>query len=533
MVKILIADDEKFIRKGLSAIIQEMGGDFSLIGEASDGLDAWERIQRDKPDIVITDVKMPKMDGIELSEAIRKKYPNIKIIVLSGFDDFEFVRGFMKNGALDYLLKPIDESQLVALLKKVNTDIVDEYENRMTELYLKRKLAENKTLLADQFVKGMVFHFNRSFEDYAEAARNYHDIILSRGPYQIIIVSIDNLRYFSKNTSEEFSRLNLFIIRNIAEESVAKYTDFLSFQDDAGLVIACRLYGDRFAIRDIADEIFANLSKYSEIRFTAAIGSYAESLETLKGSYDDAIKTMLRRFYQNKSAALGFGESIKWGALSPDGLAEQLESHLNNYLEIRQYDGVAKVFHDFYDQMKNLNLFPEETIRLLTDVYGKIRVRNAKFRQSAKDIYGAEYSYETTIRLFDTLDEAVNYTCGVYVDVLRKVSFSSGKNDSGIIENVKSYVIANYSSDINLSQAAKAANVNPTYLSELFKSQTGEGFIDYVTRLRIEKAKELLRDGSIKTYQAGEMVGYKEPSYFSRVFKKIAGVTPNDYRKLI
>ncbi len=535
MLKILVVDDEKIIRKGLIKIITALGEDFQVTGEASNGVEALEMVESENPHIVITDIKMPKMDGIELVKNLEKRFPKVRKVVLSGFDEFNYVRDTMKNGAMDYLLKPIDVGQLTGLLGKIAADIKTENERNLNVLNLKIKLNESLPLLKEQFIYELICEGKYSSPEEVEKKLQYYNLRISEGLYHILIVSMDNYRYLYEELGSEQSKINAFIVRNIAEESVSRFTSFFSFMDDAGLVIACSSPETGKGLIDrVAGEISDNLKKYTGLRFTISLGKPVDSLTKLKESYDSSVKALSGRFYMEDSKVIRYDEGKKpYHKNSLEGLAEKFEIQLKNCADMASEKQIPAVMDEFCSKLKEMNVEPEEAVKAFGDTFAKLQLENTKFKEAVVESYGSNYSFSKSLDLFDTLDEIKKYACAVYTEVICKMQAMFSRKDKKLIEVVKDHITRHYSEDITLNKVAELVYVNPNYLSEIFKAQTGESFVDYFTRVRIEKAKELLKDIRVKTYEVGALVGYDDPPYFSKVFKKVVGVSPTEYRNLV
>ncbi len=535
MLRILVVDDEKLIRKGIVKTIGAMEKGYTVIGEAANGIEALEIIKREKPDVVITDIKMPKMDGVQLITNVDKSFVNVKKIVLSGFDEFNYVRAAMKNGASDYLLKPVDFEQLGNLLEKIENDIKWEQEKKTNMIDLKIKLNQSFPLLREQFIHEIICEGKCSAYDRIKENLQYFNIHLSAGKYQVIIVSIDDYRYYCEEIGSEQSKINLFIKRNISEESVSNFTEYFSVMEDIGLVIACSISeSNSKSINLIADKIYKNLTDNTGLRYTISVGKPANRFEELKDSYDSAFETLKRRFYLNASKVIVFDEEAKnFNKNNFNGLMESYQTRLKSCVDILNEKQIQEVLEELCTKLKEINLEPSDAIKVLVDIFTRLQVENVNFKEAVTESYGFDYSYEKSIILFDTLVELKKYTSKVFTEVIGNLKARCSKKDIKLIEVVKEYILKHYNEDITLSRVADTVYVNPNYLSEVFKAQTGESFVDYFTRIRIEKAKELIKNVKSKTYTVGELVGYDDPAYFSKVFKKVVGVSPTEYRNLV
>ncbi|MCX7711228.1 MAG: response regulator [Clostridia bacterium] len=535
MLRILVVDDEEIIRKGLIKALKKVQ-DFEVVGDAADGKAAIALIESAEPDVVITDIKMPRMDGRELVKYLEDNHPEIKKIVLSGFEDYNYVRDTMKNGAVDYLLKPIDDEKLFYILKEIEASIQAENKRREDKLSMKIKLNESLPLLKEQFITEILCS-NKYSEEEIQKKLTYYNICMTPGQFNTILISIENLKLMIKEKGTEESRLKTFIVRNIAEETISQYTTFFSCVQNFGIAIIISLKNES-QLENITNEIFRNLSCYADTRFTISIGSTIENLCDLRKSYENALRILSLRFYSEKSSTLSKKDLNGTTLLVSDedelhAIFEKAASHLKSSIEVIKTDEVKAAFNELHNTVKKLRFNPQDVMKMITNLYNKLLLAFADFERAAVEVYGFDYCYPKEIEMFDTLDELIQYSTKVYSDIIEKISALRNKKDKKIVEVVKEYVSKHYNEDITLSKVAEIAYVNPNYFCDMFKSQTGENFIDYLTKIRIEKAKALLKDIRIKTYEVGELVGYEDPTYFSKVFKKVVGITPTQYRNIV
>lgn len=538
MLRLLIVDDEKLIRKGLIKILGRYGDSFQVIGEAANGLEALELIKENCPDVIITDVKMPQMDGIELIKNMEITYPEIRKIVLSGFDEFNYVRDTMRRGAADYLLKPVDEEQLVDLLKKITSDIGKENERKAKEMNLKAKLNESLPLLKEQFVRELVSEKKYSESKIKSKLESYNITILP-GIYYVVIFDIDNYAMIYERNGSEAARLETFIIKNIAEESIGNLVSFFSCSINHELVVSVSIpEGEHKKLKEVIDTTFNNLNTYSGVRFTMSLGTPVDSLGKLKESYDAASDLLSHRFYNDVSSLIT-SETIsrkKNAGSGNETIAnsfERLENRLKNCVELANHDQVRNTINDLCKYLTDLRYDSREAVKFLAETYMKMQMSFPEFGKAVSEMHGYEYSYAKVLELYDTLDEIKKYTIDFYAGVLKMIGELRKRKDKKLVEVVKDYIFKHYNEDITLNKIAEIVYMNPSYICDLFKNQTGEHFVVFLTRVRIDKAKTLLKDVKIKTYEVGQMVGYEDPTYFSKVFKKVVGVSPSEYKSLV
>jgi two-component system, response regulator YesN len=538
MLRILVVDDEDLIRKGLIKILKKTGIDIEVIGEASNGIQALKMVEADTPDLVITDIKMPEMDGMELVKSLEMSHPKIKKIVLSGFDEFNFVRDTMKNGAFDYLLKPIDDVQLTEVLKKIENEMNDEKTRKLKELNLKVQFNESMPLLREQFISELILD-NKYNEPEIRKKFEYYGINLPSGSYLAVIISIDNYKRLFEKLGAEDTKLKSFVLRNIVEETIAVNIEFVSCIINNDLVVVLSLQNEADAkVRDILNIVYDNVMKYAKLRFTISVGEPVQSLTELKESYSFAVNLLKYRFYNDNSGIIT--RNCINGFLKPKynneilmNYSEKFESKLKNCIELANTEPIKDTVEEFGSKLKEFEVGPHEAIKLLTDTYLKLQIEYSEFKKAVTEGLGSEFSYLKHIEAYDTLDEVKKYTQELYTGIIKQIVDIRKRKDKKLVEIVKEYIIKHYNEDITLNRIAEVVYVNSSYICDLFKTQTGENFVDYLTKIRIEKAKVLLRNVKIKTYEVGQMVGYEDATYFSKVFKKVVGVSPSEYRNIV
>jgi two-component system response regulator YesN len=540
MLKIIVVDDEELIRKGLVKVLSNFKTEFQVLGEATNGLEAMELIGREIPDVVITDVKMPHMDGVELVKELERHYPEIKKIVISGFGEFDYVRETMRYGALDYLLKPLDDEQLISLLGKITSFIESDKKQRRAESNLQEKLNEGLPFLKEQFIFELITTSKFNKDDVDQKLELY-EIKLNPGKYWVIIASLDNYRWICREAGVEATKGMLLKVKSCFDEVLGRCYEPISCPFPGGQIyLISTPTADPKFIQDVLKEGLASLELNApEIRVTLSIGPPCDDLLCLMKSYQQAVALLRRRFYSEKSGIISF-QSITKPTTNPDtktdlfiDILNNLERSLRNCLEVGDHQQVSVIFNDFSALFKKFQFDPLEVVKLLIEVYVRLQSSYPEFSKSLIELYGLEDSYPKNLESFDTYDFLVQENIKLYTEVIKKIVEIRNRKDKRLVKEIKDYINENYHEPISLNMIAENIYLSPSYISDLFKKQTGENITDYLAKVRIEKAKILLKDLQIKGYEIGEMVGYKDPAYFSKVFKKVVGVSPNEYRSIV
>ena len=530
MLNILVVDDEKYIRKGLAVTIKEAGSQFVICGEAGNGREALSLIEKHRPDVVITDIKMPRMDGIELVEALNESYPKIRKIILSGFDEFDYVRKSMKSGALDYLLKPVDEEHVKKVLCDIEEEIEEEKKKDSDEIKEKNRINESLKIIKNKFLIDLVGGKTFTSDDNTKKKLEQFSLPVEAGNYFIIIISIDNYDFLLNQMPDE------------AAEKLSALQETVKLLNDNKKIVSSFIYNNEIIVLgalnnanetklDLAEYILEILPKSIKKEVSLGIGGSVTKIIELNSSYKNATKNLRRRFYKfNKKIFEEADKSQDFAFLKSQDYYELIIEKTKEYFYANKITFFKSSLNALAQDFADNTIHPNEALNILTKIYLKIEAESKVFSLICSDMYGMDFSYTDALKRFDCFKPAIEFSCKYYNDIFDKMLECNSEKNMKVIELVKKYILNNYKENLTLGKVAEVAYINPNYLSEIFKCKTGENFVEYITRIRIEKAKKLLSKLEYKTYQVGQMVGYEDPSYFSKVFKKTVGISPSEYR---
>lgn len=514
MYKVLIVDDERIIREGIANSINWNNYDFSLCGMAENGLEAYEIIKQDVPDVVITDIKMPGMDGLELITEVYEKYPQIIFIILSGYGEFEFANKAMKYGVKHYLLKPCDENEIIHVLEKILLEKKDKEKKDKFFNDINDNLKKVLPQVGEQFLRDFIMGGNYSNVEI-EYFLTLFEINESR--FKLIVFKIDN----------EVDLIEKFALKNIAYDILNPDTVYLStiLDDNISLLIKSI---DLTILTDLLFEIKNVFSKYFKGDICIGV-SNENGFENIQKMYLEVQDCLKCEFY------LGDEKIITEKNIEFNKTQENLsiETH-NEAIAVSVKTGNSE----------NLNLQLDKFFQLIYQE--KLEIEMAKtycieifliiLRQGGhKEV--SSYSKG----LYEIQDMSTLKQIGVYIkDIANKIAKKNYENNTEnygvIINTVINCVdknIQNY--ELSLTWIAKEVLfMNENYLGKLFYKHTNEKFSQYVIKVRMEKAKELIKSKKdYKIYEITEQIGLEDNTqYFSQVFKKYTGYTPSEYRKL-
>ena len=531
MLKVFLAEDEFVVREGIKNNINWAEHGYEFCGEASDGELAFPMIQRLKPDIVITDIKMPFMDGLELSRLIKKELPQTEIIILSGYAEFDYAKEAIRLGVAHYLTKPISGDDLIKEIDKLSEKIREKAEERALKENYEREMAEKysgeKRSLFGHLVLG-----DRTVSELIELADSL-DTDISASAYDIVLLQLSSGHH---KDDEEYSG------------SVVKlYEDVENIVTEAGSLIFDRnLEGkaiifkgsDEEDLKAKREECLEKMKKlfeeYEHVRYYAGIGVTVNRLTELPESFATAAHAYAGRYFTSASEFRIYSGSGDEGRNDNAFSISSLEpaaidgSRVKEFLHKGQKGETAYFLEEFFNNL------------------GEGAMDSSMFRQYiAMNVYftaGAfleEQGYDRhEIEPFDVEGNDIKDVKSVssYLEKIIDAALDKRDNKASnryaeVIDEVKAYIEENYSDEeLSLNKLSSVVNFSPNHLSMVFSNQMGMPFIKYLTDFRINKAKELLRCTSKRSVDISLEVGYKDPHYFSYLFKKTVGMTPTQYR---
>lgn len=531
MLKIFLVEDEFVVREGIKNNIDWQAHGYEFCGEASDGELAFPMIQKLKPDIVITDIRMPFMDGLALSRLIKKELPWTEIIILTGHQEFEYAKEAIKIGIAEYLSKPINGEELLkevdALAVKVEEkrkerEIREKYLKEMEENFLK----ERKELFSYLVTGG------KSVPELLELAHRL-DIDLSSMWYSIVLLKIQSVNH----ADDEYSNSLVEIEQKLKElEDKEHLLTFDRNLEGKALIFKA---DSKEELEQVQDAYLSGmkdiLGKYRHVRYFGGLGIPVKRLTELPASFERASHAFAHRYLAKESRVLSSDE------LEQEAYPEREEFNISD-VDPKQIDrGRIREFLKFGDREEAV-YFVEEFFKELNNNAMKSNI----FRQYiTMDAYfcvvdfveGLQLSrdeiepLDVASKILQSEESAMQYVVSIIEKALELREKASSNRYGDVVDEVVRYIEKNYADEeLSLNLLASHVNFSPNHLSMVFSQQTGETFIKYLTDYRMNKAKELLRCTGKRSSEISMEVGYKDPHYFSYLFKKTQGMTPTQYR---
>ena len=531
MIKVFLCEDEFVVREGIKNNIDWAGNGYEFTGEASDGELALPLIRKLEPDIVITDIKMPFMDGLELSRIIRKELPFTEIVILSGYEEFDYAKQAISIGVAQYLTKPISGDDLLGELNALREKIIRSKEERALKEKFKKEMEEN--VLRE---RSELFHYlvsgNCSVTDLLEKAEKLN-MDLSAMWYNIILL-------FTKSEHheiEEYSKSSVTIDAYIDE--IVKDMGCISFDRDlegrAILIMSDSEENLAKSQATVIERLEEVLGDYSHIRFYGGIGKPVNRLSRLNESYEDAGCAMANRFFVQESGFFKANRHEKRGEASVENFdmsnidAKRIDkSNVARFLKLGNIDEIPFYVNEFVESV-GADAFNSYIFRqyIAMDVFFAV----SGFAEELSTPKQPFTVSEVTKEALESVDSVKAYVTGIISDVIKFRDSIATNRYRDIVDDAVKYIEEKYADEeLSLNMLASHVNVSPNHLSTIFSQQTGQTFIKYLTEYRMEKAKEMLKCTAMRSSEISEAVGYKDPHYFSYMFKKTVGMTPTNYR---
>ncbi|WP_091205992.1 response regulator [Oribacterium sp. WCC10] len=525
----LVDDEENVIQVIINKIDWESLG-FSVQGYAHNGLEALEMAEESQPDVVMTDIKMPYMDGLELARRLKQQYPTIKIIIFSGFDEFEYAKEAIRLEAEEYILKPIDSTELSEVFKRIKTSLDKEFNEKQNINMLKKYYQESLPILQENFYTALI----EGREDEETLSRDMMDYQVSLdGPFYDVVL-------LHNSTSLAPEGINPLLItmsvRKLWEEHMREKWEakFFSYLGNVVIIVQMKSESD---VRELTDEcqVLCRLSKHiSKATITAGVGKPVSNIMGLPKSYSGAREAISYRVIYGRGQAINIAEIAPEGNKNSDSIktestdeklyavfkAIKMDSEENLDAEIDKYMAEEAPVNP---SIQDYRFF---VMDLVTEIY-RFMKSNHIDASSIFDKDADPYDKVQHLELFE-LTGWFKKTTHEIREVLRANRTDTTK---GFVSKAIDYVRENYGNkDLTVESICSYLVISSAYFSTVFKKETGKTFINYLTDIRMEKAVRMLLEDNEKTYVIAEAVGYSDPNYFSYVFKKKFGVSPSRYK---
>lgn len=529
MYKIMLADDEGIVIDSLKFIIEKEFGDECIVEYAKTGRSVIELAEKFRPDIAIMDIQMPGINGIEAMKEIRQSNTTVHFIVMSAYDKFDYAKEAIKLGVLEYITKPMERSRIVSVLKR-GMELVDkEREKRSNDLLVKEKLETVIPIIESGLIYNILLQ-----EHFTEDIDNYKTILGfdKSQAYMIAVVSGDEQKG-NHMTNAVGSSVKMQQHYQEVRECLKEYFDCV-----VGTVMANKLavlvpyekvkmdYNERIDLIEKSRELVRRMRKKTGISFRIGIGKVGK-LEAMAESYNEALNALVIT-----TGSVAHADDLPIGCVYEGDYPIHLEKQLFEEVEKGEVNNAVATGRSFFDWMAENN--PDSIMEIRTKTLEFVLwVEHIAYEKGGMTYqFHSRQDYLTTVMGTTDMDELRKWFLDKIMAACQNILGKREEKSNSIIEMSQQYIRNNFDKDISLDDVSRAVNISPYYFSKIFKEGTGENFIEYLTGIRIEKAKELLSTTEYSMKEICTMCGYSDPNYFSRSFKKNVGVTPTEYKSV-
>ncbi len=528
-LKLCVIDDIKSVADMITTRIPWEEHGIETAGSALDGDEGLELVLREKPDIVLSDIRMPRMDGLEMTRRILEALPHCKVIILSAYTDFAYAQQAIRLGAFDFVKKPFSVKEIADIVLKARDARLEEMQEQAHVQAMEQKMRDSLPVLRQEYFHLLMHHST----DIPRAAARWEFLQLELVPrdFAVLIAEIDHLTEKFRDMPVQEMELVRFSLQNIMEETVARFTKGIIFRESMNryvVVINCRDDAEALAV---AEACCVNIATYTKFTISIGTGLYAAGVDELPRSYNQALKALSYHFYTGGNGALGFGALTLEREPVPEAFFSR-EQELLFALRSGNKDKCIPLLEGMLDSLTGeLGVLPApeyvETLccelasklyRVLLELFPQDQLTTFETRLGVIKSAGP-VSFQ---RLRELLLEFTREGC-------ERVEGSRRLESRRIILEAMAYIRSHLQLDLSLEHCARQFNFSPGYFSNLFKKESGMSFQHFVIQEKMEKAKAML----LSDHQVQEIardLGYEHRRYFSEVFKKYTGQTPSEFR---
>jgi two-component system response regulator YesN len=523
MKRILIVDDEYLVRLGLKTIIDWAEHGYVVAGEASNGREALELFDRAGADVILTDIKMPVMDGLELTRAIKEKNKKVKIIILSHYDEFSYAQEAINLGAFRYILKSeLTRTNLLNVLKSLFYTANEEEADSL-------KGGDPETIAArrERYIESCLFPFLQDVSAMGVCPPLPEDAAGPKGKY-IILCAVCHLTALLHDARKMFPKT----VKVLFAEAFADTVSFAGYHHERFELAAIVPFTGNDPppenkIAEACARIVRNVHQYYDVNLFIGMSS-SGGADDMARLFTEAARAVELCFFSEKSFVHGYDRDGTLPSMAPPRISYE---KLGAFIEANQEDEMLEYIQNVFRrlrELKNYTAVHNAFIDFLSSgkaIREKYRLNNQTALNESKFAYDCFY-----VLLF--IGDVELYINNLFLELLAGKK-SGGITYSFIVKKSITFIQQNYTKNITLSDAAENAEVSHSYLSFIFKQETGINFNTWLSKYRVEEAKKLLEETNLRIYQVAERVGFSNPYYFSKVFKEFAGMSCKEFRNTV
>lgn len=528
MYRVMLADDEGIVLDSLKMIINKNFPDQCQIETAKTGRDVIELAESFRPDIAFMDIQMPGINGIEAIREIKMNNPSVEFIVLSAYDKFDYAKEAINLGVLEYVNKPFSTKTITEVLEKALKTIDSKRKKRSDDLRIKEKMETVTPIIENGFIYAIMFQ-----EHFMEDVNNYKQLLSLDADYGCmlaLVVGDDQHGNYMTNAvgASVRTQMNYTKVRELVKET---------WDCIVGSVISNKIpvflpmknvkmeYEERIGMIDTCRELTRRLRRITDISFRIGIGSIRKLNESMD-SYEEALKALV-----NSTGSVAHVDDLPIQCRYDEEYPIDLEKELFDSLRSGKREECERVAGRYFDWMMENYDEKNMSVRLKTLEFVLFAEHEAYLNGGMTYHFSERENYLPFVMNAERNSELRSWFVERFGESCRNMITKKEEHENQLVVRAQNYIQENYQKDLSLDEVSRKMDLSPYYFSKLFKEETGSNFVEYVTNLRIGKAKELLGKDGMSMKEICASVGYSDPNYFSRIFKKNTGVTPTEYRE--
>ena len=527
--KLIIVDDFFVERETAKEILEQSDLPLKIISEFENGKQAFDFLQNNPVDIVLADIEMPIVNGLELLERIKAAQIKSDIIFFSLHNRFEYVQKALSLGAFGYVIKPIEPNELLDVFKRLiekKKRLIEEHERLEG---LKQTLEKAKPILADKFLREL-FLPQQPEISYREEQLSFFDMDINKDDdFSVSIMELDG--YQQRTNEYSFAEKELFIL-NVDQEISRYFKSFgiLSVKIESG-IWAFLISRQKLSLKSESSiydlfERFIERMQVLEISLSCSISEYMKDLNSVRESFSLAREAMNYKF------SVGYGQIIDASEIddTPQGHIidfNEMQTQISRIIHSGDTAEIRRYIHDLFDIRKrtyNRQRIKKIAFNLINALQSAVNELNL----TIDDIFGPNTVIQDRLQPFETVGDVADEIITIMKTTCEYIG-KKADNSSLVVRRVRNYIEEHYHERITVQNISDSIFYSPNYLNNLFKKETNQTLLEYLTKVRIEKAKQLLHEPNMKIYMMAEAVGYSQESYFRTVFKRLTGLNPKEY----
>ena len=535
MYRMLIVEDEEIEREGLRDLFDWKSMDIEVVAAVESGEDAIDFASENDFDILFTDIKLTGMTGLELAGTLLKRNQDLKVIISSGFRDFEYARTAVEVDAYGYLSKPIELDELRKVITKVLNSCRQENSERLEKERLKMLINQSMPFLKSNFFNYLL-HNTPSDSVIAENLE-YFNIPFTSGQYIALAAEIDDFENCKTEDNQDEAYVRTFEVLECINDYNAGPA-FVAFYISEGrfcIIINTCVEKGKILYETILSYVTGLQKKINEIcrlNITIGIGRSITRLADIKSSYREACKALEYKFFMGANQIINYLDITCDDKKDSTLDIEEIETKLLSSIELCNRDTLNESINLIFSHLNSRNQYSNAYIRnVCINLLAKTSILLMEMHESFDGIFGKETLVWEKITRFDNIFDIQQWFKNIFNVILDHLLERKEGNNKKIINDILKIIEENYGKNLTIMDISNEVYLSPNYISIIFKKEIGESFTDFLVKYRLEKARKMLKDTGLKVYQIGSMVGYSNISYFCSIFKNYYGVSPSEYRE--